>query len=120
MEELKSEKKEFAIEILLNIKNEILKILKVSEGDSNFVNISIKQLISEALKINAPRMIIVHNHPSGDPTPSIQDIKFTDRLYNATQICGIELLDHIVIGRDCFKSVFVEAKNLIERNVWYV
>ena len=115
MEELKNEKKEIAIEVLMNIKNEILKITKVSEGDSNFVNISIKQLISDALKIRAPRMIVVHNHPSGDPTPSMQDIKFTDKLYNATQICGIDLLDHIIIGRDCFKSIFEETKKFINQ-----
>ena len=69
--------------------------------------------MAQALKIEAPKIILVHNHPTGDPTPSIADIKFTDRLYNATQIFDIELLDHIVIGNKNYKSVFLETKKMV-------
>lgn len=74
-----------------------------------------KEIISEALKIKAPKMILVHNHPTGDPTPSTMDIKFTDKLYNATQMFDIELLDHIVIGNSNFKSVFLETQKIANK-----
>ena len=115
MEELKFEKKEIVKLFLLNNKNEILKTSNVSIGGINFANVNIQEIISEALKIKAPRMILVHNHPSGDSTPSEKDIKFTDRLFNATQLLNIELLDHIVIGNMEYKSVFLETKELLER-----
>jgi DNA repair protein RadC len=60
-------------------------------------------------------MILVHNHPTGDPTPSTMDIQFTDKLYNAANIFDIELLDHIVIGNKEFKSVFLETKKLVNK-----
>lgn len=75
---------------------------------------NIKEIIGEALKIKAPKIILVHNHPTGDPTPSTKDIQFTDKLYNAAKIFDIELLDHIVIGNKKFKSVFVETKKLVD------
>ena len=86
-------------------------------GGTNFVNVNIKEIILEALKIKAPRMILVHKHPSGDPTPSKNDIEFTDKLYNATKMFDIELLDHIVIGNMNYKSIFVETKKIFERKV---
>ena len=61
----------------------------------------------EAVKIKAPRMILVHNHPSGDPMPSDRDIKITDKLYRIARDLGIELMDHLVIGNGVFRSVFV-------------
>ena len=115
MEELKFEKKEYVKLFLLNNKNEILKNIDTAIGGSNFANINMQEIIGEALKIKAPKMILVHNHPTGDPTPSKADITFTDRLYNAARIFDIELLDHIVIGNDAYKSIFVETKKIAEK-----
>ena len=115
MEELKFEKKEYVKLFLLNNKNEILKNIDTAIGGSNFANINMQEIIGEALKIKAPKMILVHNHPTGDPTPSKADITFTDRLYNAARIFDIELLDHIVIGNDAYKSIFVETKKNAEK-----
>lgn len=115
MEELKFEKKEYVKLFLLNNKNEILKNINTAIGGSNFANINMQEIIGEALKIKAPKMILVHNHPTGDPTPSRADITFTDRLYNATKMFDIELLDHIVIGNDAYKSIFVETKKIAEK-----
>ena len=115
MEELKFEKKEYVKLFLLNNKNEILKNINTAIGGSNFANINMQEIIGEALKIKAPKMILVHNHPTGDPTPSRADITFTDRLYNATKMFDIELLDHIVIGNDAYKSIFVETKKIVEK-----
>ena len=84
-------------------------------GGTNFANVNIKEIIGEALKIKAPKMILIHNHPTGDPTPSKMDIKFTDKLYNAAKMFDIELLDHIVIGNGNFKCVFVETQKLANK-----
>ena len=115
MEELRFEKREYVKLFLLNAKNEIIKTSTMAIGGTNFANIDIKEIVAEALKIKAPRMILIHNHPSGNPKPSKTDIKFTDKLYNAAKMFDIELLDHIVIGNMKYKSVFLETKELIEK-----
>ena len=56
--------------------------------------------------MKAPKIILVHNHPSGDATPSQQDIDFTNHLYDATTLLGIQLLDHLVIGDKAYTSIF--------------
>lgn len=56
--------------------------------------------------MKAPKIILVHNHPSGDATPSQQDIDFTNSLYDATNLLGIQLLDHLVIGNKTYTSIF--------------
>lgn len=113
LEEMKLQKKEYAKLILLNSANEILKIVDVAVGGTGFVNINIKDVIMEAIKIQAPRIILAHNHPSGDPTPSIADIKFTDKLYKAAASLDIDLIDHIIIGDNKVKSIYEE---LMKRN----
>lgn len=117
LEELRFEKREYIKIILLNNKNEVLKTADMAMGGTSFVNINMKDIILEAIKIKAPKMILVHNHPSGDPTPSSADIEFTDRLYNTTKMFDIELLDHIVIANRSFKSVFVETKKMVNNNI---
>jgi DNA repair protein RadC len=114
-EDMRFEKREIVKLILLNSKNEILKIIDMALGGTNFANVSTKEIIGEALKIKAPRIILVHNHPTGDPTPSNIDIAFTDKLYNAAGMFDIELMDHIVIGNKSFKSVFIQTKELLEK-----
>ena len=116
MEELRFEKREYVKLFLLNNKNEILKNIDTAIGGTNFANVNMKEIIGEALKIKAPKIILVHNHPTGDPTPSKADITFTDRLYNAAKMFDIELIDHIVIGNMNFKSIFVETKKMIEKS----
>ena len=75
-------------------------------GGTNFANISIKDILAEPLKMKAPRIILVHNHPSGDPTPSNKDIEFTKMLYEVARMIDIELLDHLVIGNQKYTSIF--------------
>lgn len=115
MEELRFEKREYVKLFLLNNKNEILKNIDTAIGGTNFANVNMKEIIGEALKIKAPKIILVHNHPTGDPTPSKADITFTDRLYNAAKMFDIELIDHIVIGNMNFKSIFAETRKMIEK-----
>ena len=105
MPEMKYEKREIAKVILLNSKNIILKITNISLGGANFACLEPKDVLSEAIKIGAPKIILVHNHPSGDVTPSKSDFSLTDRLYEAAEIIGIDLLDHIVIGDGTYESI---------------
>lgn len=110
MEEMRYEKREIAKVIILNTKNIVLKVLDISFGGINFAMIEPKEVLSEVIKMQAPKIILIHNHPSGDPTPSAQDFKFTDRIYEACEILGVELLDHIIIGDGYFESIFSEKK----------
>lgn len=103
--ELRYEKREIVKLILLNAKNIVLKIINISFGGTNFACIEPKEILVEAIKIQAPKMILVHNHPSGDSTPSKEDYRVTDRIYESASIIGIELLDHIVIGNGTYESI---------------
>ena len=105
MNDLRFEKREIAKIIILNNKNDVLKIIDVAIGSGNFSNLNIKYILSETIKINAPKIILVHNHPSGDPTPSKSDIIVTNKLKDAARIVDVELLDHIVIGNMKYKSI---------------
>ena len=98
MEEMRYEKKEEARVVILNIKNVVQKIIKIAQGGTNFAVIEPKDVLADAIKIGAPKIILLHNHPSGDSTPSKADFEVTDRIYECAEIMGIQLLDHIVIG----------------------
>ena len=106
MNEMKYEKREIVKTLVLNTKNVLLKILNVSYGGTNSAVIEPKDILAEPIKMGAPKIILVHNHPSGDPTPSKEDIEFTKRIYKASALLGIELLDHIVIGNQKYISIF--------------
>ena len=110
MEELRYEKREIAKVIILNNKNIIQRVVNVALGGSNFACIEPKEVLTEAIKMQAPKIILVHNHPSGDSTPSRGDFLVTDRIYEAAGIMGIELLDHIVIGDGTFESILTNKK----------
>lgn len=105
MPEMRFEKREIVKLIMLNIKNKILKIINVSIGGTNYAVIEPKDILAEPIRIEASKIILVHNHPSGNPKPSIEDINITNRLYNCAKMLGIELLDHIVIGDGVYESI---------------
>ena len=105
MSELRYEKREKVKLILLNSKNIFVKIKDISYGGSNFAMIEPKEVLNEAIKLQAPKIILVHNHPSGDVTPSKADFNITDRIYEASEILGIKLLDHIIIGDNKYESI---------------
>ena len=105
MSELRFEKREIAKTIILNNKNVVIKIIDVAIGAGNFSNLNIRYILSETVKMNAPKIILVHNHPSGDPTPSRSDILVTKKLKEASETLSIELLDHIIIGNMQYKSI---------------
>lgn len=106
MEELRYERREIVKIVILNVKNSVLKIEDIAIGGTDFVNISPKDVLTEVVKMNAPKMIMVHNHPSGDPSPSKADIEITNRIYECSKILQIKFLDHIIIGDGKYESVF--------------
>lgn len=116
MDELRYEKREMVKVILLNVKNIVVKIDNICLGSDNSAILKPRDALIEAIKMGIPKIILVHNHPSGDPTPSKADIEFTDRLGQAASLMGIELLDHIIIGDCKFESVFLNSIRLHQKN----
>lgn len=114
MEELRYESREMVKVILLNTKNVIQKIIDVGMGTTSFAVVQPKDILAEAVKMGIPKIILVHNHPSGDPTPSQSDIELTKKVEEAAKLLGIQLLDHIVIGDGKFTSIFLIRR--IEQN----
>ncbi|MDO4512551.1 MAG: DNA repair protein RadC [Lachnospiraceae bacterium] len=109
MENLRHAKKEQAILLSLNSKCELLKETMLSLGTVNMSLVSPRELFLQALKDEASNVILIHNHPSGDPTPSKADYELTKQLMAAGELLRIPLLDHIIIGDQCYTS-FKESK----------
>lgn len=109
MHELKELKHEVVKLLMLNNKNTLQKIKTIAIGCSNSASFDIKQLLSEPVKLQIPKIIVVHNHPSGDPTPSKTDIEFTKQLYITSKMLGIELVDHVIIGDGIYKNIILKG-----------
>ena len=108
MDKMRFEKQEILKEILLDSKNNLLKMKDIAIGSGNFAQATLKSVLNEAVKIEAPKIILVHNHPTGDPTPSQKDIEFTQDVEKASKILGITLVDHIIIGKNSYISIFAQ------------
>ena len=91
--------------VLLNTKNEIISINDISTGSLNASIAEPREVFREVLKYPTSAAILAHNHPSGNPNPSVKDIKITKKLVNAGKILGIDVLDHIIIGDNEFRSL---------------
>ncbi len=85
--------------LLLNTRNEVLGIHEIYVGNVNSSVVRAAEVFRPAVQANAPSIIVVRNHPSGDPAPSSQDVDITNELISAGKLLGIELLDHVVLGR---------------------
>lgn len=106
METLRHEEQEHVICMMLDTKNHFLGDICLTKGTVNTSLISPRELFLEALAFHAVHLILVHNHPSGDPSPSAEDIQVTRRIARAGALLGITLLDHIVIGGQNYVSLF--------------
>ena len=104
MEDMRHEKQEHMKLLMLNSKAKLLGETNISKGTVNAALITPRELFIEALQKNAVSIILLHNHPSGDPTPSREDMLTTKRILDAGALIGIELLDHIIIGNNCYMS----------------
>lgn len=105
MEEMRFLEKEHFKAILLNTKNHVISIEDISIGSLNSSIVHPREVFKPAIKRSSASVILVHNHPSGDPTPSREDIEVTSRLVNAGNVLGIAVLDHVIIGNNSILSL---------------
>ncbi len=105
MEEMRHYKKEIFKIVLLNTKSQVIKYFDISVGSLNSSIVHPREVFSEAVKVSCSAVIFAHNHPSGDPEPSREDIETTKRLVDAGNILGIKVFDHIIIGDNSYISL---------------
>lgn len=109
MEEMRCLDREHFRVLLLNTKNQVVGVDEVSVGTLNYSAVHPREIFRGAIKRSAASVILVHNHPSGDPAPSREDIEVTQRLVEAGKIVGIQVLDHIVVGEKRYVSLKAEG-----------
>lgn len=105
MEEMRYLKKEVFNILLLNTKHDVIAIENISIGSLNASIVHPREVFNRAVKRSSSAIILAHNHPSGDPKPSGEDINITKRLIEAGTIIGINVLDHIIIGDGVYFSM---------------
>jgi DNA repair protein RadC len=105
MEELRYLKKEHFVCLFLNTKNHVIHRETLSVGTLNASLVHPREVFRAAIKCSSASIICLHNHPSGDPTPSPEDVTLTRRLQEAGELVGIDVLDHLVIGDNRFISL---------------
>ncbi len=105
MEKLRHLETEHVYLLLTDTRNRLLKEVLIAKGTVNESAVSTREIFIEALRYHAVHIIVIHNHPSGDPTPSTQDIAMTDILSEASHLMNIPLLDHIIIGDNRYTSL---------------
>lgn len=102
-------RKEYFLVLLLDGKNRIIREVQVSEGSLNQSIVHPREVFHAAVRESAAGMILIHNHPTGDPTPSREDINITERLTKAGEMMGVKVLDHVIIGDGTFTSFVSEG-----------
>lgn len=105
MENTRYLEKEYVYLLLFDSKHRLLKEVRISEGTVNQAMVSPRDLFIQAIKYEAVYLILIHNHPSGDPSPSGQDLILTQRIAEAGRLLDIELSDHIILGNNCYVSL---------------
>jgi len=109
MEKLRHRKKECVVVACLDAKGQLIKEIDLTSGSVNMSLISPRDVFLEALRYEAVNIILVHNHPSGDPTPSSSNLQVTRCIAGMGQNLDIPLLDHIIIGDNCYFSFKEES-----------
>lgn len=96
--------------VLLDTKNNIVDSVEIGKGTLNSCIVHPRQFYAPAIRLKINSVIAVHNHPSGDPSPSVEDLALTKRLKECGALLGIPLIDHIIIGNNCFTSLKEEGE----------
>lgn len=104
MEEMRHLDREHFVALLLNVKNQVVAKELISIGTLSTSSVHPRELFKPAIRRSAASIILVHNHPSGDPEPSREDLEVTERLVEAGELLGIQVLDHLIIGDNRFVS----------------
>ncbi len=102
---LENEAQEVLVALLLNTKNNIVGIQEISRGSLSASIVHPREVFKAAILHNAASIILAHNHPSGHPSPSREDIAITERIAKAGKILDIQLLDHVIVGESIFVSL---------------
>lgn len=102
---LRGKKKEYFLALLLDTRNQLIKVAEISVGSLDSSIVHPREVFREAISASAASVIFVHNHPSGDPEASEDDIKLTKQLAEAGEVVGIDVLDHIIIGDKKYLSL---------------
>ena len=108
---INNEAQEVTYLLSLNNKNQLVSFTEIARGGLDMCNISQNQIFKTVLLSNSNKFILVHNHPTGDPTPSKMDIETTKKILKSSKILGIDFLDHIVIGDNEYQSIMKYLKN---------
>jgi DNA repair protein RadC len=104
-ERLRDLKKEVFLTLMLDSKNRVLRELQISEGSLNASIVHPREVFQPVIRESAAAVLFVHNHPSGDPEPSREDLELTTRLRDAGALMGVRVLDHIIIGSGRYISL---------------
>ena len=107
---LNKQTEEYSYMIALDNKGKPLGVFEISHGMVNMTICNPREIFIKALLCGSSGIVITHNHPSGDPTPSKSDYHMTDRMYDAAELVGIQMLDHIIIGDGNYQSIFAKRK----------
>jgi DNA repair protein RadC len=91
--------------VIMDSKNHVIKVHTVYVGSLNTAVVRVAELFREAIRLNAAALIVAHNHPSGDPTPSPEDVHVTREIVAAGKLLNIDVLDHLVIGQQRWVSL---------------
>lgn len=111
MEDMRHASREEVKLLLLDTRLRLIREKTMSVGTVNTATISVREILREALLADAVTIVLLHNHPSGDPTPSEEDHRITQQLQKAGAYAGVPLLDHIIIGDGCFISLREQIQN---------
>jgi DNA repair protein RadC len=109
LEEMMYEKRELFMTVNLNSKMQVESKSVISIGNLDSAPVHPREVFGPAIRRGAAAVVVAHNHPSGDPSPSPQDIEVTERLISASKILGIRLIDHVIVGSGCFTSMKSEG-----------
>ncbi len=113
--DMSSSDKEKVKVVVLNMKHRVQNVVEISRGTVNASPVRVGELFKDAVRLQATAIVMAHNHPSGDPTPSPEDVSLTERAVQAGRLLDIEVLDHVVIGRPSAGSpgwVSLKERNL--------
>lgn len=112
---LEDKDREYFVALFLDIKNKVIAVHHVAIGTLDTALITPRELFKAAILVNAYSVLVAHNHPSGDPAPSTNDIEVTRSLAEAGKILGIQVLDHIIIGEQGVVSF--REKGLLDKSI---
>ena len=105
MPSLRDADREHFVAVLLTTKNQVIDVVTVSIGSLSASIVHPREVLKPAIQTSAAALVVAHNHPTGVPTPSPEDIEFTRRLVRCGELMGIRLLDHVIVGDGTYASL---------------